>query len=549
MTNSLLLEHFDQLISIPDDVELLDRAILYLALQGKLVHQNPNDESATELINRIRESNQIQKASTKDTIEEKPYDLPLGWIWTTLPEIGEVNPRNHEDDDTKESSFIPMTYIPEEYAGELKFDIRPWGEIRKGFTHLRENDVAVAKITPCFENGKAVVMKGLINGIGAGTTELHVFRGNPDFILPDYVLMFFKNYKFREDGKRKMTGSAGQQRVPKEHITLTPFPLPPYAEQQRIVARVKELFVQTHELAKELENSQIELDGLNKSALSHLLASETSEEFNQHWDFIAEHFDLLFQTPEHIAPLRQSILELAVRGKLTRREAGDESAKELLKRISIEKEKPLHTVKDDEKPSELPDGWIWTKFESIANIATNSVQPDKYRDYPHVAPNNIEKGTGRLLDYHTVAEDDVRSINHRFFAGQLLYSKIRPNLSKAVIVDFEGLCSADMYPLDVFIDTQYLLYFILSSVFLGMVTKNDTRVAMPKVNQNELNKVLIAVPPLAEQERIVKRVEQLLSWCDALEEQLKSAEEERARLVESVLVLSTVEGLARVRSS
>ena len=109
-------------------------------------------------------------------------------------------------------------------------------------------------------------------------------------------------------------------------------PLPPLAEQQRIVARVEELFAQTRALAKELAHSQIELNGLNQSALSHLLASETPEEFNQHWTFIAEHFDLLFQAPEHVVPLRQSILELAVRGKLTRREAGDESAKELLKR-------------------------------------------------------------------------------------------------------------------------------------------------------------------------------------------------------------------------
>ena len=145
----------------------------------------------------------------------------------------------------------------------------------------------------------------------------------------------------------------------------------------------------------------------------------------------------------------------------------------MLKRISKEKEKPLHLIKDGEKPYKLPSGWEWTKFESIANIATNSVQPDEYRDLPHVAPNNIEKGTGRLLYYKTVGEDDVRSINHRFFPGQLIYSKIRPNLSKAVIVDFEGLCSADMYPLDVFINTKYLLEFILSKVFLDMVTKND----------------------------------------------------------------------------
>ena len=107
--------------------------------------------------------------------------------------------------------------------------------------------------------------------------------------------------------------------------------IPPLAEQQRIVARVEELFAQTRRLAEELADSRTELDRLNESALARLLASETPEEFNERWGFVAEHFDLLTSAPEHIAPLRQSILELAVRGKLTRREAGDESAKELLK--------------------------------------------------------------------------------------------------------------------------------------------------------------------------------------------------------------------------
>ena len=141
--------------------------------------------------------------------------------------------------------------------------------------------------------------------------------------------------------------------------------VPPSAEQKRIVSRVEELFAHTRALAKELAHSQSELGLLNKSALAHLLASKTPEEFNEHWAFIAENFDLLFQAPEHVAPLRQSILELAVRGKLTRREEEDEPAKELLKRIKEENgdnEKPSKPVDENEKLFELPNGWEWARL-------------------------------------------------------------------------------------------------------------------------------------------------------------------------------------------
>lgn len=201
----------------------------------------------------------------------------------------------------------------------------------------------------------------------------------------------------------------------------------------------------------------------------------------------------------------------------------------------ISKSDALLPVQDEKKPFELPERWEWARFGSIAIIATNSVRPHDHPNLPHIAPDNIQKGTGKLLDYKTVIEDDVQSINHRFFAGQLLYSKIRPNLSKATVVDFDGLCSADMYPITPLIDTQYLLRFILSKPFLSMVVGKDNRVAMPKINQTELNKVLIAVPPLAEQHRIVARVEQLFAQTRALREKLAHSQTELARLNESAL--------------
>jgi type I restriction enzyme S subunit len=122
-----------------------------------------------------------------------------------------------------------------------------------------------------------------------------------------------------------------------------------------------------------------------------------------------------------------------------------------------------------------------------------------------------------------VREDSVISSNHRFFSGQIVYSKIRPNLAKVVVVSFDGLCSADMYPIDALIDPHYLQRYMLSESFLVQAVKTDTRVAMPKINQAELNVIAVPVPPLAEQRRIVAKVEELMALVDALETQLAAS--------------------------
>ena len=542
---TLLLEHFDTLLATPADVEHLNRAILTLAVQGRLVAQDPGDEPASDLLKRIQISTQATKKTTVSGLVP-PYDLPKSWIWTTLPELGEVNPRNHESDDTKEASFIPMTYISEDYGGELKFDIRPWGEIRKGFTHLQENDVAVAKITPCFENGKAAVMRQLVNGIGAGTTELHVFRGNPDFIVPDYVLIFFKNFKFQEDGKRKMTGSAGQQRVPKEHITQTPFPLPPLAEQKRIVARVESLFAQTRALAEKLSRAESELNALNQSALAHLLAADA--DFEKQWDFLAAHFESLLTRPEHIAPLRQSILELAVRGKLTRREAGDGSAKDLLKKIREEKEESgkkevFAPVKESEKPFPLPEGWEWFRFKDIGEIyggKTPSMNHSEYwnGDIPWVSPKDMWEDVvvGSELMITTQALDQMKLVP----VGSLLVVVRSGILKRKLPVSINAVpCTVnqDLKVIAPYLPniSRYLQLMLqgLQPFILKNLVKQGTTVQ--SVKWEEFIDAPFPLPPLAEQARIVARVERLLGLCAALESRLRGAQVERSRLVVSVL--------------
>ncbi|MBU5230914.1 restriction endonuclease subunit S [Intestinimonas butyriciproducens] len=228
------------------------------------------------------------------------------------------------------------------------------------------------------------------------------------------------------------------------------------------------------------------------------------------------------------ADLRKSILQAAVQGKLVPQDKNDEPASELLKRVQAEKvalikdgklkkEKPLPPITEDEIPYDLPEGWVWCHFGEVSTIASNLVSPESYQDFLHLAPDNIVKGTGHLLKCRTVREDYVRSNNHRFRRGQIIYSKIRPALKKAVIAPFDGLCSADMYPLSVYICPDYFLFFLLSDFFTVQVIRNDTRVKMPKTNQDELIKVVVPVPPINEQQRIASKVKQLMTMCDELE--------------------------------
>lgn len=157
---------------------------------------------------------------------------------------------------------------------------------------------------------------------------------------------------------------------------------------------------------------------------------------------------------------------------------------------------------------------IRVEFDAIKLLflATNLVRPEEYADYIHIAPDNIEKATGTLFECHTVQQDKVVSPNHLFYKGQIIYSKIRPLLRKAVIAPFDGLCSADMYPLNTAINRKYLLRYMLSDAFnLQVATAMSSRVKMPKINQDELSKILIPIPPMQEQERIVSKIEELFN--------------------------------------
>ena len=245
----------------------LKKSILQEAIQGRLVPQDSNDESASVLLERIREEKQrllkegkLKKKDIADSFifkgddnkyyekignetvcidEEIPFDIPHSWSWTRLASIVRFNPKNQASDNTA-AAFIPMEQIESTYFSHYHYSIRKWGDIRTGFTHFADGDVAIAKITPCFQNRKSMILKDLPNGIGAGTTELKVLRPFSNTLDREYLLFFLESSYFVDEAIFK--GTANQQRIITRYLENKLFPLPPFIEQQRICARIKDSF-------------------------------------------------------------------------------------------------------------------------------------------------------------------------------------------------------------------------------------------------------------------------------------------------------------------
>lgn len=254
--------------------------------------------------------------------------------------------------------------------------------------------------------------------------------------------------------------------------------------------------------------------------------------------------------------LKNSILQRAIEGKLVPQRAEEGTAKELLQEIraekarlikekKIKKTKPLPPIADDEKPFDIPDSWEWVRFEDVADIASNLVNPLNYPDYQQIGPDLIEKDTGRLLGKRTVKENHVISGNHLFYKGQILYSKIRPALKKAVIAPYNGLCSADMYPINSWTDTQYLFFVMLSDFFTVQTQSKANRVKMPKINQDGLKAVILPLPPFDEQRRIVTKIEELLpdlTAYDKAQTELRTIEQHFPEDMKKSLLQYAIEG-------
>ncbi len=224
-------------------IEGTKHKILDLAIHGKLVPQDPNDEPASELLKRIN-------PKAENTCDNGHYqNLPKGWYVTNIKSLFTINPKNKAADGFI-AGFVPMVNIADGYSNEFKYDSRPWGDIKNGFTHFAEGDIIVAKISPCLENRKSAIAMSLPNGIGAGTTELFVFRSQ--CVLSEYGLCFFKSETFINHCIGTFNGVVGQQRVSKSIIESIKFPLPPISEQKRIVDAVHKVFSKLDTITEQL---------------------------------------------------------------------------------------------------------------------------------------------------------------------------------------------------------------------------------------------------------------------------------------------------------
>lgn len=246
-------EAFEQLEIIDEmqkqyssDLEILKSKIIDAGIQGKLTEQLPEDGTAEELLAQIAEEKKqlikekkikATKVLPEITEDEIPFEIPDTWKFVRIGDVCELNPKNDLSDNL-EVSFIPMACVTEGYNNKHSFEIKKWGDIKKGFNHFQNNDVGVAKITPCFQNRKSVVFRDLLEGYGAGTTELSIVRGYEGMICPDYLLWYFKSAYFINNGIESFTGVVGQQRIHKDYLKTCVLPLPPYPEQVRIADKI-----------------------------------------------------------------------------------------------------------------------------------------------------------------------------------------------------------------------------------------------------------------------------------------------------------------------
>ncbi|EIF5760001.1 TPA: restriction endonuclease subunit S, partial [Salmonella enterica subsp. enterica serovar Napoli] len=183
----------------------------------------------------------------------------------------------------------------------------------------------------------------------------------------------------------------------------------------------------------------------------------------------------------------------------------------------------------------IPESWQWLRFDQIAEIASNLKSPLDYPNATHIAPNHFESWTGKVFGYQTIFEDGVTSAKHEFYKGQIIYSKIRPYLCKVAIATFDGLCSADMYPINSKIDTHFLFRWMLTTTFTDWASNAESRTVLPKINQKDLSEIPVPTPPLLEQHEIVRRVEQLFAYADTIEKQVNSALTRVNSLTQSIL--------------
>ena len=492
----------------------LKNSILQWAIQGKLVPQDPNDEPASVLLEKIREEKALLikegkiKKDKKESIiyrgednsyyekfadglivcidNEVPFEIPSTWEWRRLSSLFQINPKNTVEDNA-DAAFIPMEKIDATYQSNFSYSVRKWHEIKSGFTHFADGDVAFAKITPCFQNRKSMILKGLPNGIGAGTTELKVLRTYGNTISTEYLLFFLESPYFVEEAIFK--GTANQQRIISGYLENKLFPIPPQKEQQRIVDIINASFT----VAETYSKAQEKLDSLNNSLT---------------------------------ASLRKSILQEAIQGKLVPQDPNDEPASFLLQRIKDEK---LRLIKEGKlKKMDIIDSTIFRGDDNkyYEQIDGNILQIEADYTFPDTWEVVKLSHICRLMDGEKKEGKHI-CLDAKYLRGKssgdiLTKGKFVSTGDNVILVDGENSGEVFAVPHDGYMGSTfkqlwvssnmylpYVLYFI--QFYKDLLRNSKKGAAIPHLNKEIFYSLVVGIPPYQEQERIAERIEEIMN--------------------------------------
>ena len=567
MNADRLLAHYEQIADAPDAVPRLRRFILDLAVRGKLVDQDSADEPASELLKRIaaEKAQQVRAGEIRKTSLESPispnntsFSVPTGWTWNTMGGICSKTGSGSTPRGGKEAykpSGVVFLRSQNVYDDGLRLNDVAYIDQE---THERMSGTAV-ETSDLLLNitggsiGRCCLVSG---GLGEANISQHVaiirtaIDGSQQFLHCLVLSPYFQAFISDEQ-----TG-AGRGGLPKNKMDRIPVPLPPLAEQHRIVAKVDELM----ELCDRLEVARAEReatrDRLATASLVRLDAPDPDPSvFQGHATFALDNLAPLTTRLDQIKALRQAILNLAVRGKLVKQDPADEPASELLQRIAREKAKLVVSGKfktfngdhlDDNAhfPFLIPANWTWCYLDDLGAIARGG-SPRPISSYLTEDPNGIPwikigdsvRGSIYINNTKKRIRPEGLTKSRLVYPGDLLLSNSM-SFGYPYITNIEG-CIHDGWLVirtpETLVDKLYLHTLFLSSHARQIFSDSASGAVVRNLNTDKARLLSVPLPPLAEQHRIVATVDELMALCDQLEINLGIADTGRQHLLESLL--------------
>ena len=547
-------------------IKKLRELILELAVRGKLVPQDPNDEPASVLLEKIVaekaqliKDKKIKKPKVLPEIGEdkKPFILPSGWEWDYLSDLC-ILENGDRSKNYPNKSLLVESGIPFVNAGHLQ-----GGRVDKNamtfitserFELLRSGKFINGDILYCLRGslGKAALVEDFHNGaIASSLIIIRFFK----MISSKLMLNYFAS-PLASAMIRTYDNGTAQPNLSAADLGKFLVPIAPLAEQCRIVEKVDELMGLCDQLEHQTEDSITAHKTLVESLLATLSNSETPAEFNQNWARIAEHFDTLFTTEHSIDQLKQTVLQLAVMGKLIPQNPNDEPASVLLEKIAAEKEqlikdkkikkqKPLPVISDDEKLFELPNGWEWERIAEFTIVGTGSTPSRATPEYYNPADINwVTSGeTGGDFIFETkekISPKAIKETNVSIYpAGTLIVAmygqgKTRGQITELMIDAGTNQACAAIRLIDKSAGHRKYTKLYFQKAYKEL-RSHSAGGAQPNLNVGKISLTVLPIPPLDEQHRIVKKVDKLMTLCDQLKARLNEAQTTQLKLANTIV--------------